>query len=463
MQPEVKSHPEADRIAAEVAARYGVAVRPGAVAQVPRGASGRPLPVWDGHRLIYPEWDRKKVERAAKVEAARKSRLARLDPDVLARRERVAALHAEGATVAQMAETLSVKEAVIRYDLGHLGLTPNRAKPRDPAEELRSLIARGFTRREDLAAELGWTVNWLSRVAAGAKIALPGAERQSKPRRVERQVEAMKLARQGKAAARREVIARLYGEGADLQAVMAATGAAKSTVQRDLKILGLGKRRVRAAKVAPVVRLSVVATEERRAAVSRLVAEGLNQKQIRARLGMAVDTLQRDLKALKLRCVAPAGKGFKAALLSALQVPGRSRDDLCAVLGWSRSELSRRATKARIKLPPARPEGYVVPAVAVRIATKAERMERARVLHAQGAIYAEIAAALEISEGCVHGYLNELGLTRSRHGVADRRALVAALRREGMTATGICAETGFGMAVVCADLRVLGMGRGWQP
>jgi hypothetical protein len=461
MLPEVKPHPDAERIAAEVAARYGVAVRPGAVAQVPRGASGRPLPVWDGLRLIYPGWDKKVVDKTKRAEAARKMRLQRVDDAVLARREKVRALHAEGATVAEMVEGLQVTDFTVRNDLAVLHLVPNRARAKDPAEGVRALISRGFTRRADIAAELGWTEKWLLRVAAKAGIALPEAPRVPKPRQVSRQIEAMKLARQGRAEVRRETVARLQAEGADLAAIMAATGSPKSTVRRDLKILGLALiRPVAGSRETGPTREDLAIA--RQAQVAEMVAEGLTRAAMRARLKVTADTLRRDLKVLGLTVAPPVRSGSKAALLAALRVPGRSRDDLCAVLGWSRSDLSRRATKAGVKLPPARPEGYVPPAMAERMATKAERMERTRVLHAQGAVYAQIAAALDISEGCVHGYLNELGLTRPRDGVGARRERVAALRREGMTATGICAETGFGMAVVCADLRVLGMGRGWR-
>jgi AraC-like DNA-binding protein len=462
MLPDVMPHPDAERIAAEVAARYGVAVRPGAVVRAPRGASGRPLPVWDGKRLIAPDYDKARWSAAAKAEAVRKSRLARVDAAVVARRERVRALHAEGATVAEMIEGLQVHGATVRNDLVVLQLSANRPLAKDPAAGVRDLISRGFTRRADIAAELGWTENWLLRVAAKAGIALPEAPRVPKPRQVSRQIEAMKLARQGKAEARRETVARLQAEGADLAAIMAATGSPKSTVRRDLKILGLTMiRPVAGSRETGPTREDLAIA--RQAQVAQMVAGGLTRAAMRARLKVTADTLRRDLKVLGLTVAPPVRSGSKAALLAALRVSGRSRDDLCEVLGWSRSELSRRATKAGVKLPPARPEGYVPPEMAQRMATKAERMERTRVLHAQGAVYAQIAAALGISEGCVHGYLNELGLTRPRDGVGARRERVAALRREGMTATGICAETGFGMAVVCADLRVLGMGQGWRP
>jgi DNA-binding CsgD family transcriptional regulator/uncharacterized protein YerC len=461
MLPDVMPHPDAERIAAEVATRYGVAVRPGAVAQVPRGASGRPLPVWDGKRLIAPDYDKARWSAAAKAEGVRKSRLARVDEAVLARREKVRALHAEGATVAEMADGLQVNETTVRNDLAVLHLAPHRALAKDPAEGVRALISRGFTRRADIAAELGWTEKWLLRVAAKAGIALPEAPRVPKPRQVSRQIEAMKLARQGRAEVRRETVARLQAEGADLAAIMAATGSPKSTVRRDLSILGLSLARpVAGGRLSRPTRAEITAV--RQAEVARLVAEGLTRAAIRARLKVSADMLRSDMKHLGLTLAPPVRAGFKAALLAALRVPGRSRDDLCAVLGWSRSELSRRANKARVALPPARPEGWIPPATAQRMATKAVRMEQARAMHAKGAFYAQIAAALGVSEGCVHGYLNELGLTRSRDGVAARRERIAALRREGMTATGICVETGIGMAVVCADLRVLGMGRGWR-
>jgi len=46
----------ASETAAQIAARYGLPLAPGAaVRQIPRGTSGQPLPVWRGNALRYPD------------------------------------------------------------------------------------------------------------------------------------------------------------------------------------------------------------------------------------------------------------------------------------------------------------------------------------------------------------------------------------------------------------------------
>lgn len=490
MPPETKPHPDADRIAEEVAARYGVAVRKGAVAQVPRGVSGRPLPVWDGHRLVYPDWDRKAIEKAKRAEQARRMRLARVDDVVLARRARVAELHAAGASVGEIAEALQAKEAAIRNDHACLGLIVNRAKPRDPAEAIRSLIGRGFTRREDIAAELGWGVNRLVREAAKAKIVLPdapparAARRSAKggprngqaalpvsaaprpPRDTKKAVEAMQAKRRRLCNERRVIVARLHAEGKTLAQMRDATGAHQTTLRRDLSDLGLPLPTVPRDAAVATLSPRALQAQVRQAEVAALVAHGLTRTAICKRLRLGADTLRRDLDVLGLTCADPppaAGEGFKVALLRALQDAEATRDSLCAALGWTRGDLTRRAARHRIKLPPPRPSEIPNAAQMARLATKRARMDQAASLHGQGHGYKAIAGALGVSEGCVHGYLQELGLTVPRTGVAARRARVKALRHEGMTANGIAAETGECVSTVCADLRVLGLGAGWRP
>lgn len=117
-------------LAAEIAARYGATVAPGVVVQrVAPGVSARPLPVWDGKKLIFPDW--KENQAAAKRAAVRKSQAvsARLRADDAERMQRLRDLHAAGATVAVMAEALGLSGVYTRSLLAREGLAVARQTP----------------------------------------------------------------------------------------------------------------------------------------------------------------------------------------------------------------------------------------------------------------------------------------------------------------------------------------------
>ena len=120
----------AAQIAADVAARYGCAVRPEVVQVVPFGASGLPVLRWDAARneLRYVLAEGQSVPKF-NSNAPRKGLLeTRADyKEIMARRDQVRAMHADGKAVRAMADILQVSEHVIRHDHVQLALIPHPA------------------------------------------------------------------------------------------------------------------------------------------------------------------------------------------------------------------------------------------------------------------------------------------------------------------------------------------------
>jgi transposase len=168
--------PPDEALLAEVAARYGVGVAPGAqVRRVPRGVSGLPAMQWSERaRQVVTGLTRAEVRAAGRTaflrarQTGRQARLARL-------RE----LHAQGLTVVEMAVATGVSEVTIYDDLRDLRLPPHRPPP-DPAlgparRERLAAIARMLDEgmlQKDIARNLG-----VARQAVGRDMAILGRAR----------------------------------------------------------------------------------------------------------------------------------------------------------------------------------------------------------------------------------------------------------------------------------------------
>lgn len=127
----------ASQVAAEVAARYGATVSADVVQIVPRGTSGRPLPVWipgagpESGRLIYPEIGSWKGAQASRRAAEARRRGSAANPAVAARREKVRQAHEQGMNDPAIAAQLGLRLALVQEDRRFLGLAPHPA-PRVP-------------------------------------------------------------------------------------------------------------------------------------------------------------------------------------------------------------------------------------------------------------------------------------------------------------------------------------------
>jgi hypothetical protein len=148
------------------------------VKRLPVGATSFVCPVWNGHKLVLPEgtdYYRKKMA-ALNNRTKRRAPVTVLPAHIVERREKVAALHAEGFDTARIAATLKVfSQSSIENDLRRLGLMPNPYKRADavdwPARNARiaELAAEGKTYPE-IAAAIGLGVEATSKAARAAGI-----------------------------------------------------------------------------------------------------------------------------------------------------------------------------------------------------------------------------------------------------------------------------------------------------
>lgn len=175
-------------IAADVAARYGCTVRPEVVQVVPSGASGLPVLRWDEARneLRYVLAEGQSLPRFNPHQPRKGLLETRADyKEIMARRDQVRSLHAEGKAVRAMADILQVSEGVIRHDHVQLGLVPHPALrgpyavPAAVAQrrlQIAALAGQGKDAR-DIGEVLGYGTRAIKAMAEAAGIALPATVR----------------------------------------------------------------------------------------------------------------------------------------------------------------------------------------------------------------------------------------------------------------------------------------------
>lgn len=164
----------AARVAAEVAARYGVAVCPSVVSVVPPGGTAFVYPVWDGRHLVVPEahaanW--RKASRAAYV--VHKRAVARTESAAQLRRAQVAEWVGAGLTDPEIAERLGVARACVQQDRALLKL------PGNPAPHAHVVAAQT---RMDIAVQLVAQGVDLVQIAATVGMKMDGLRRAMKAR-----------------------------------------------------------------------------------------------------------------------------------------------------------------------------------------------------------------------------------------------------------------------------------------
>lgn len=137
---------------AEIAARYGAVVAPGVTVQrCATGESSRPYPVWDGSKLIVPDWkEQQERDKRASIKAgmARAKAARAKNGDKV---QRLRDLHAAGARVPAMALALGISEHYCRAMLSRAGLKMERLSGQPKAETL----ARQATVAQLVAAGAG--------------------------------------------------------------------------------------------------------------------------------------------------------------------------------------------------------------------------------------------------------------------------------------------------------------------
>lgn len=325
------------------------ALAAGRVTVVPRGVSAIPLPVWDEklQRLVMPDaaggW---RAQIAAGWRGARGGRPSH--PDVVARRERVAALHGQGLTVAQIMEATGLPDSLVRLDLSNLKLRAHPARV-VAAEDRRARIAAlawAGQRTAQIAEALGLTAERVYRIGLELGLTLDAPD---KVRRLGRLHE-IDLA-----------VADAVAEGLDKPAIRARLDLSVARLRESLKRQGLTAPNGKTAPKSAVLRL-----QDRAAEIARLAGLGQTRLQIAEALGLHGDTV-RDI-----------GRRFGIVM-----VHGRS---------------GRPRGPALVAAAPAR--NRPLPAEAVRA--------RVGALRAQGLTFRAIADATGLSSGSVGYHLKML-------------------------------------------------------
>ena len=269
-------------IAAEVAARYGVAVCPSVVQVCPPRTFSATLPVWDGQKLVYPDADARKLQHRKAIwagarRAGKKFGGSQPDPLVAARRADVVRLHGDGKSVRAIAEALAISQATVHYDHHFCGLKAN-AFVTDAMTQaaLRGAIvgrmhAEGASQAE-VAAHLGVTFATVRDLAARYH-GLKFTRRSAKSARAADSAKAGKPARVRKpdgppptqmgvivaqALARQQVVLAMQAEGARMNDIMQATGMSRATVFRYLRKTGLTPGSARAAMTVGEINAAIV-------------------------------------------------------------------------------------------------------------------------------------------------------------------------------------------------------------
>ncbi len=175
---------KADALTREERAEVDRRINADQVQRLPAGATSFICPVWNGHKLVLPEgtdYYRTKMDQESR---RYKRRVAPpLPPDIIRRREQVAALHAEGLDTVKIVAALEIySHSSIENDLRRLGLKANPYQRPDSVDwqarnaRLAELAAKGLTYAE-IAAELGFGIDGTSKMcrAAGIKVRRAGS------------------------------------------------------------------------------------------------------------------------------------------------------------------------------------------------------------------------------------------------------------------------------------------------
>lgn len=443
-------------LTAEDRALIDAALTAGRVTVVAQGATSRPLPVWDGAKLVYPESARRELKavtfgrRAASL-AAQQSQ----------RRQRVAALHAQGLTTAAIADELSVHARTIREDLRALALEPHRAPrvmPPRPAAPHPAIEARKL-RIAALAAE-GRTADEISadvRLSAKAVRAISrhmGVAIAKRP----------KVFRE--AAAKREEVRLLVAQGRTQAEICKALGMAANTLRAHLNRLGISAFDVPTGRARDGARADIArrrqAVDDRRAQLAALAGEGLSVADIAARVGVHERTVRRDLRTLGVKVIRPApaehvrrkraaddlppllrAQAERRARLAELHAAGLGRAAIRAELGIAPSLL--RADLAALGLTLPREDHGVQAYSAGLQAQVEERRERIAALVAGGASFEEVLGVIGVSFATLRKDFNALRISRRR---PSRTAQVVALRAEGLTIRAISERLGMSKSCI---------------
>lgn len=149
---------------------------------LPMGATSFEVPVWDEQvrRLVFKGGAEhyRKGHSALLGRSPRKARVQPVPPHIVERRARVAEMHAQGLTMAQMVRAIGdVFPTTIRGDLDLLGLEPHPAVHHNAIDHaarqarVRELAAQGLTSQQ-IAHEMGLSVRTIRTAIQGAGVVI---------------------------------------------------------------------------------------------------------------------------------------------------------------------------------------------------------------------------------------------------------------------------------------------------
>lgn len=443
-------------LTAEDRALIDAALNAGKVTVVAQGATSRPLPVWDGKQLVYPESARRELKavsfgrRSASV-AAQQSR----------RRERVAALHAQGLPTAAIASEIGADARTIREDLRALALVPHRAPrvmpPRPatphPAIEARkariaALAAEGCT-ADEISADVRLNAKAVRAIARHMGVAI------AKRPKVFRE-----------AAAKREEIRLRVAQGHTQAEICKALGMAANTLRAHLNRLGISALDVPTGRARDGARSEIArrrqAVNDRRAQLAMLAGEGLSVADIAARVGVHEGTVRRDLRTIGVKVARPVpgcrarrdreagdlppllrARAERRARLAELHAAGMGRAAIRAELGIAPSLLRADLAALGLRLPR---EDHGVQAYSAGLQAQVEdRRQRITALAAGGASFDDVLSVIGVSFATLRKDFNALRISRRR---PSRTAQVVALRAEGLTISAISERLGMSKSCI---------------
>lgn len=319
------------RIAAEVAARYGVQCKPDVVQIVPQGASSFPGYVFDGRQIVpivkqaHGEAARKAIN-ATWREAARKKRVmaakakeavgpvqrAKSSIQIAAemRRQQIRNLASQGQTLQQIAAYLGIKERTLSaYCSEHkieVIRPPRKVSSGNPKWKEYTARAIAFISAEprtisQIAEFMGIRTDAVRRFCRRKGLTYLREARTKEL--TKRQAGSMRRQeRQAQWAARRVKVGEMFDTGLSASAIAAQLGCSLSAVRSDLRELGKtseGRRKENAAmgiKGTKEMRQEVL--NERREMVREMRLKGMSIAQMAREIGCSESAVQRDMVAI---------------------------------------------------------------------------------------------------------------------------------------------------------------------
>lgn len=423
--------------AAEIAARYGATVAPGVeVQQIERGVSSFVTPVWDGTHLVSGESRAEYMARMKRITTQnmsaqnRKLARSRKSPKVAARRAKVAELHAQGLSNAQIIEQTGQSAETLWNDLKSQGLHANKPEPKRSVADDGAIVAKV---RECIEGGLS-----LAKTASQIGISVHSA------RYIRDQHGFKNLERKDPAARKRGQTARYRRSAENLARVKAAIAdgngfnaiceVAKVTPEQLHAYNRHHKLGVVSPKRKPTVQLDHhVKAWRKQPSTKRADYNAARLEKVEARRDEAVR----------------------------LRVKGMTVADICAQLGAGASTIQRDLQERGVKAPQVKRAANCTGQRAIwKTQQEARRVRLIEILKTEWPWPSQrvLAERLESDPATICKDMKALGLTSGkRYGpkrrAADHSDTIRRMRSQGATINTICAKVGFSRSAVMRVLR----------